>query len=170
MNGVDVVREVLGRVATAVPGVLDGLSAQDLLVRPGPDANPIGWLVWHLARVEDAHVADVLEQDQLWETGPWAASMGLEPDPSNSGYGHTTEQVAAIRSPGTEVLQDYFDQVRARAEQYLDRLSDEDLDRVVDRAYDPPVTLGVRLVSIAEDGLQHIGQAAYVKGLLPDRR
>jgi hypothetical protein len=170
VNGVDVVREVLGRVATAVPGVLDGLSAQDLLVRPGPDANPIGWLVWHLARVEDAHVAEVLEQDQLWETGPWAASMGLEPDPSNSGYGHTTEQVAAIRSPGTEVLQDYFDQVRARTEHYLDTLSDEDLDRVVDRAYDPPVTLGVRLVSIAEDGLQHIGQAAYVKGLLPDRR
>ena len=167
MNAVDVVRESLGRVATAVPAVLHGLSPHDLVVRPSADANPIGWLVWHLARVEDAHVAEVLEQDQLWETGPWAAAMGLEPDPSNSGYGHTAEQVAAIRPPGTEVLQDYFDQVRARTERYLDTLPDEDLDRIVDRSYDPPVTLGVRLVSVSEDGLQHIGQAAYVKGLLP---
>ena len=169
MNGADVLRDGLGRVAGTLPEVLDGLEASDLAWQPGTGANSIGWLAWHLIRVEDAQVAPLMDERQLWEDGPWAAAMGLEPDPSNSGYGHSPEQVAAIRPPDTEVLLDYFARTRQRTEAYLDTLSDQDLDRVVDRSYDPPVTLGVRLVSIVEDCLQHLGQAAYLRGLLPSR-
>ena len=49
---------------------------------------------------------------------------------------------------------------------YLSRVTSEELDRVVDRRWDPPVTAGVRLVSVVGDCLQHLGQAAYVRGLL----
>jgi uncharacterized damage-inducible protein DinB len=56
--------------------------------------------------------------------------------------------------------------VHARSAEFLRGLSDEDLDRVVDTNWDPPVTLGVRLVSVLSDDFQHLGQAAYLRGLL----
>jgi hypothetical protein len=37
---------------------------------------------------------------------------------------------------------------------------------VVDASWDPPVTLGVRLVSVISDDLQHAGQAAYLRGMI----
>ena len=52
---------------------------------------------------------------------------------------------------------------------YVQGLGEADLDRVVDLNWDPPVTLGVRLVSVINDDLQHGGQAAYVRGMLPPR-
>ena len=50
--------------------------------------------------------------------------------------------------------------------QYLDGIGEADLDRIVDRRWDPPVTLGVRLVSVADDDIQHAGQAAFVRGVV----
>lgn len=47
-----------------------------------------------------------------------------------------------------------------------DHVKPDDFDRVVDTAWDPPVTLGVRLVSVYDDATQHAGQAAYLRGLL----
>jgi hypothetical protein len=131
-----------------------------------PGTNPVGWLVWHLTRVQDHHVAELLESDQLWTSGDWAGRFALEPDPSNTGYGHSPEDVAAVRPDSAEALLGYFDAVQARTDDMLRGLSPADLDRVVDRRWDPPVTLGVRLVSIADDSLQHVGQAAYLRGLL----
>jgi len=92
--------------------------------------------------------------------------VGLDPDPANSGYGHTPEQVASVRPESAGALTGYLDAVHTRVVAFLEGLDADDLDRIVDRRWDPPVTLGVRLVSIADDGLQHAGQAAYVRGLL----
>lgn len=166
MRALDVLRDAYGRIADAVPDVVDGLDAAQLAHRPGPEANPIGWLVWHLTRVQDAHLAEVLGQDQLWQSGPFAAALGLDPDPANSGYGHDAAAVASVRPPGPGPLVEYHRAVWARTEAYFETLDDDDLDRIVDRSWDPPVTLGVRLVSVAEDSFQHLGQAAYVRGLL----
>ena len=118
------------------------------------------------------HVAIVVQvnADGTVETvsGDWAGRHGLEPDPSNTGYGHSGEEVAAVRPDSPEVLLDYLLEVQGRTTAMLEGLAPEDLDRVVDRRWDPPVTLGVRLVSIADDSLQHAGQAAYARGLLGD--
>src|SRR6185312_12774757 len=103
---------------------------------------------------------------QLWTTGDYAARIGIEPDPENSGYGHTPEQVAAIRPDSAEVLLDYFGAVSERTRTYLQGLTAADLDRIIDERWDPPVTLGVRLVSIADDEVQHGGQANYARGIL----
>ena len=122
--------------------------------------------VWHIARVQDHHVAELLDEDQLWVDGDWARRFGLEADRANTGYGHTAAEVASVRPESPELLPEYLGVVDVRTRTMLLDLSSADLDRIVDRRWDPPVTMGVRLVSIADDGLQHAGQAAYVRGLL----
>jgi uncharacterized damage-inducible protein DinB len=111
-------------------------------------------------------MAEILGEDQVWVAPGWAARFGLEPDPSNTGYGHSASEVAAVRPESADALVAYHDAVATRTRRYLESITDDALDRVVDRRWDPPVTLGVRLVSIADDDLQHAGQAAYVRGTL----
>jgi uncharacterized damage-inducible protein DinB len=145
---------------------IDGLDADQLSHRVGPGANPIGWLAWHLVRVQDDHVADVAGTEQVWTADGWADRFGLPFDASETGYGFSPEQVAQVRIKSADLLLDYAAAVHERTAAFLRGLSDEDLDRVVDTRWDPPVTLGVRLVSVLSDDLQHVGQAAYVRGLL----
>jgi len=158
--------ELYGRIDPLARDVVRGLDADQLTHAPTRGANTIAWLVWHLARVQDHHVAEILDVDQIWVTGQHAERCGLGPDAWNTGYGHSAADVAAVRPDGPEVLLDYLDAVSARTQQMLRDLTPDDLDRIVDRRWDPPVTLGVRLVSIADDSLQHVGQAAYARGLL----
>jgi hypothetical protein len=158
--------ELYGRIPPLARYAVSGLDGEQLTRAPAPGANPIGWLVWHLTRVQDDHVAELLEADQLWESGDWAQRFGLDPDPSNTGYGHTADDVQAVRPESSEALLEYLDAVSQRTNARLEKLTPADLDRIVDRRWDPPVTLGVRLVSIADDSLQHLGQAAYLRGLL----
>jgi DinB superfamily len=158
--------EIYGRTPPIAAAAVDGLDTAQLSWAPQPGANPIGWLVWHLTRVQDHHMADAMGTEQLWVGGDWAAGFGLEPDPHNIGYGHGPAEVAAVRPEGPGVLVDYLTAVDESTVAYLKGLTAADLDRVVDRRWDPPVTLGVRLTSIADDSLQHAGQAAYLRGLL----
>jgi hypothetical protein len=158
--------ELYGRVPPLARAAVEGIDPQRLVETPAPGTNSIAWLVWHLARVQDHHLSELLDSPQLWAGGPWADHFGLEPDPADTGYGHTPAQVAAVRPDGPSVLLDYLEAVDRRTSEYLATLEPADLDRIVDRRWDPPVTLGVRLVSVADDCLQHAGQAAYVRGLL----
>jgi hypothetical protein len=158
--------ELYGRIPPLARQAVDGADLDRLTEAPGPGANPIAWLVWHLARVQDLHVAEIVGAEQVWVGSDWAPQFGLDPDPRNTGYGHSAEEVAAVRPQRPAVLLEYLDAVDARTRTVLEGLVPADLDRIVDRRWDPPVTLGVRLVSIADDCLQHAGQAAYVRGLL----
>jgi uncharacterized damage-inducible protein DinB len=116
--------------------------------------------------VQDDHVAEVAGRPQVWLEDDWAPRFGLESGTTETGYGWSAEQVAALRPESADVLVAYYDAVAERTAAYLVTLSDGDLDRVVDDSWDPPVTLGVRLASVADDDLEHVGQAAYVRGLL----
>ncbi len=158
--------ELYGRIPPLAEEAVTGLDREQLTLQPAPGANTIGWLVWHLSRVQDHHVAELLGVDQIWTGGDRAAGFGLEPDPSNTGYGHTVDQMAAVHPQRPELLLDYLRVVDERTTAMLAELVPADLDRIVDRRWDPPVTLGVRLVSIADDCLQHVGQALYLRGLL----
>jgi uncharacterized damage-inducible protein DinB len=166
MNTGELLAELFGRIPDEIHVAVDGLTADDLAWAPSDGRNSIGWLVWHLTRVQDDHVADLIDEDQLWATGPWATRFGLEPDRHDTGYGHGPADVARVRPESAAALLEYYDAVAARTDEFLSTLSDGDLDRVVDTRWDPPVTLGVRLISIADDDIQHAGQAAYVRGLL----
>ncbi|MFP5321161.1 MAG: mycothiol transferase [Acidimicrobiia bacterium] len=162
--------ELYDRIPPLARAAVEGLDAEQLAWAPADGANTIAWLTWHAARVQDAHVAEIMEVEQLWATGDFAGAFGLEPDPSNSGFGHGPDDIAAVRPEGPEAVLRYLDTVHERTERLLVGLTDSELDRIVDRRWDPPVTLGVRLVSIADDSLQHVGQALYVRGLLDGYR
>ena len=158
--------ELYGRIEPLAQDAVDDLDASQLAASPGEGSNTIAWLVWHLTRVPGPPHRRGHRRRPALGHRDWANRMGLEPDPTNTGYGHTAEQVATIRPPDGQVLTGYLAAVSARTRTFLGSLGPADLDRVVDRRWDPPVTLGVRLVSIADDCLQHVGQAAYVRGLL----
>lgn len=164
MLAAEVLADGFGRIREVVRATLDGQSATDLARRPDGAGNPVGWLVWHLTRVQDDHVADAFGSEPVWTSEGWAERFGLPLDPDDTGYGHTAEQVAAVRADAGLLL-GYFEAVHARTLEHLSAVTEPDLDRVVDTSHDPPVTLGVRLVSVLSDDLQHAGQAAYVRGL-----
>jgi hypothetical protein len=153
-----------GRIEEETHGVLDGASLAVVTYRPDPDANSIAWLVWHLTRIQDDHVAGVAGVEQRWIADGWYERFALPFPPEAHGYGHTSADVGAVTADA-ELLRGYFDSVHAATIAYVGGLRDDDLDRIVDERWDPPVSLGVRLVSVIADGLQHIGQAAFVRGL-----
>jgi hypothetical protein len=162
----DVYLELFGRIGPLVRAAVDGLDPGLLVAQPRPGTNPVGWLVWHLTRVQDHHVSELLDAEQAWPN--WADHFGLLPDPQNIGFAHTPEDVAAVQPDGAKVLVEYYDAVYARTTVLLESLTPDSLSRIVDERWDPPVTLGVRLVSVADDSLQHVGQALYVRGLVQD--
>ena len=164
----EVLLETYGRLRDLVRGAVDGLSPDDLAWPPAPGANTVGWLVWHLTRVQDDHVADVAESAQLWTVGGWVERFRPPYDVDATGYGQSSEDVGALKVTA-DMLTGYHDAVHRATVDYLATLSDEDYPRVVDERWNPPVTLAVRLVSVLDDTTQHAGQAAYVRGLL-DRR
>ena len=161
--------DLFGRVPIEAREAVEGLDRRQLLEQPNGEANPIAWLVWHLTRVQDAQITDMVGGTQVWISGDWAPRFGLEPDPSNHGYGHTPDQVRAVQPESPHVLLEYLDAVQAATESVLHSVTEAELDRIVDHDWDPPVTMGVRLISIADDCIQHAGQAAYVRGLLSSR-
>ena len=157
------------RVRDAVHEVLDGIDEDALTARLDPDANTIAWLVWHLTRVQDDHVAGVAGTEQRWTAAGWARRFDLPFDDAAHGYGQSSDEVAQVRDVSAEHLAGYYDAVHQATVDYLRGLGDADLDRVVDERWDPPVTAGVRLVSVISDDLQHAGQAAFVRGVLERR-
>ena len=166
MDVKDVLIDAYGRIKEEVHAAVDGLSPAKLHTRPAPEANSIAWLVWHLTRIQDDHVADAAGLDQVWLSQGWEKRFGLALPPRDTGYGHDPEQVAAVRVDSADLLTGYFDAVHAQTVEYVRGLTPDDLDRVVDKRWSPAVTLGVRLISVLADDLQHTGQAAYVRGLL----
>ena len=158
-----------GRVREAVHDAVDNLSADDLAYRVDPEANTIGWLVWHLTRVQDDHIADAAGIDQIWTANGWVERFGLPFKASEHGYGHSSEEVGQVRVAAPDLLTGYYDEVHAQTVSFVEKLTDAGLARVVDERWDPPVTLAVRLVSVISDDLQHAGQAAFVRGVLSRR-
>ena len=165
MTSADLLTDAFERIRTVVGRVLDGITDEELATRPAPGASTIGWLVWHLTRIQDDHICAAAGMEQAWTAEGWYERFGLPFEPSEHGYGHSEEQVGEVRvSAG--LLRDYLEAVHARTVAWVATLTDADHDRVVDTSFDPPVTLGVRMISMISDDLQHAGQAAYVKGML----
>jgi uncharacterized damage-inducible protein DinB len=169
MTSAELLVDAVGRIREVVHRVVEGLTAEQLRVRVAPEANSIAWLVWHLTRIQDDHVAEVAGAEQVWTAQGWVERFELPFDPRDTGYGHRPEEVAAVQVESGELLVGYYDAVHQQTIRYVEQLTDAELARVVDRSWDPPVTLGVRLVSVLADNLQHAGQAAYVRGVLQRR-
>jgi uncharacterized damage-inducible protein DinB len=170
MRGTDLLADAFGRIKETVHRSVLGLSGEELAFRLDEDSNSITWLVWHLTRVQDDHVADAAGTSQVWSDDGWDRRFGLPFPAEETGYGHDADEVSAVRVPSGDLLTGYHDAVHERTLRYLSTLSDDDLDRVIDESWDPPVTLGVRLVSVINDDMQHAGQAGFLRGVVLRRR
>ncbi len=160
--------DAFGRIRETVHESVEGLSPEQLAFRVDEKANSIGWLVWHLTRIQDDHVAGLAGTEQVWHNGGWLERFALPFAPADHGYGHSLKEVAAVQV-AADLLTGYHDAVHAKTVAYVETLADADFDEVVDRRWDPPVTRGVRLVSVINDDMQHAGQAAFVRGVVERR-
>jgi hypothetical protein len=168
MDVSDLLTDALGRVREQMPDLVKGLSDDDLAWRPDPEANSIAWLVWHLTRIEDDHVAGAAGTEQVWTADGWVDRFDLPFSRDEHGYAMDSGDVGKVKVSG-DLLAGYYEAVSARSAEFVAGLVPDDLDRVVDEAWDPPVTLGVRLVSVVNEVNAHLGQAQYVRGLLERR-
>ena len=166
MTGPELLTDAFGRLSESVHRAVDGLDPRALMTRIDADANSIAWLIWHLTRVQDDHIADLIGTDQIWLAAGWVDRFRLPLPPSDTGYGHTSDEVSVVIVDSPDLLLGYFDEVHDRTAHFLAGLSDADLDRVVDESWTPAVTLGVRLVSVLTDDFEHAGQAAFIHGVL----
>ena len=167
MTSAEILVDAFGRTTSCTFSWVRGLTSGQLAERLAPEANSIAWLVWHLTRVQDDHVADAFGVPQVWTD--YGKRFELPLEPYDTGYGHSSDQVAQVRVLAGDLLTGYYDAVHEQTVRLVSGVTDPDLDRVVDEGWDPPVTLGVRLVSVIDDCAQHIGQAAFVRGILLGR-
>jgi uncharacterized damage-inducible protein DinB len=165
MTSAELLADAFGRIQEEVHAAVADLTEDELGRRVTADANSIGWLVWHLTRVQDDHIAGVAGISQVWTEQGWAERFALPFADSEIGYGQSSKQVAKVRA-SAQLLTEYYDATHEQTIGYVKGLSDKDLTRIVDDAWDPPVTLAVRLISVISDDLQHVGQAAFIRGLL----
>ncbi len=162
----DLLSDGYGRVLEVLESALNGLTEDDLNWQPRPDCNSIGWLTWHLTRAQDDCIASLMGEEQLWTKDGWYAKFHGPQDTKDIGFGHSPQQVAEFKSPDTQTLLNYHRAVVERSKRYFLTLSKTDLDRELDEPwYQPLPTVGVRLISVLDDNLEHVGQVAYVRGL-----
>lgn len=160
----ELLRDAFTRLIEHSDELTDGLTEEVATYRPTEHANSIAWLLWHSARVQDIQLAQVAGVEQVWTRDGWVDRFGLDLPREDTGYGHGPAEVAKVRAPA-QLLADYYRSVHQLTLDYLEGVTADELARVVDTHWDPPVTAGVRLVSILDDCAQHLGQAAYLRGL-----
>lgn len=162
----ELLRDAFTRLIEHVDEVVDGLTDEQTAYRPTPAANSIAWLIWHSARVQDAQLAPIAGIEQVWHSGGWVERFGLDLPADDTGYGHDPAEVAKVRA-SADLLAGYYRAVHDVTLHYVGRVGAADLQQVIDENWDPPVTASARLVSIIDDCAQHLGQAAYVRGIAP---
>jgi hypothetical protein len=160
--------DIYRRLSQGFEEVLDGLTLDDLKQRPAPDANTIGWLLWHATRSLDRTIGDVMWGEQLWVKDGWHKKFNRPPDPNDTGWGHSFEDVAGLEIPDVQTLLDYHRAVMEMSVKYIVNLSEDGLDREFDNSISPGTmtAVGVRIPGNINDCYPHVGQAAYVRGLL----
>lgn len=166
MASADIFVDAFERVRGQVHRVVEDLTPEQLSTRVDGRSNSVAWLIWHLTRIQDDHLAEAAAVEQRWTTDGWADRFALPFDDAETGYGHESEQVDAVKVSSSKLLTGYYDAVHNQTIRYVQGLGDSDLPRIVDDSYDPPVTLSARIVSVISDDLQHVGQAALVRGLV----
>jgi hypothetical protein len=162
----DLLKSGFGNVLRVLEYTLDGLSDEALNWQPRPDSNSIGWLVWHLTRWQDVMISGLMGEEQLWIKDEWYKKFGRKADDKDHGLGHKPEDLAGFKSPDAKTLLEYQRAVLERNNRYFDTATSAELDSIFEGTrFDPPPTVGIMLMGTLSDGLQHAGQASYVRGL-----
>ena len=160
----EMLRDSFSRLIEHVEDLTDGLTDEVSFFRPTSTANSIAWLIWHSARIQDAQLCDIAGTEQVWTRDGWVDRFGLDLPRDAHGYGHSPDDVGKVRA-GADLLAGYYHAVHKVTLEYIASVTADELSRIVDKNWNPPVTASVRLVSIIDDCAQHLGQAAYVRGI-----
>ena len=162
----DVVRSGLREYTDHLKRAVDGLSPVELKWQPSLSATHINWLVWHVGRVEDGWVNEYLgEAEPLWRSDGWAGRFGLASD--RGGYGDTAEDIAGFPEIPMPDLLAYLATVRQSTLVLLDSLTEADLPQTrTTTRRQPPPTVAWTLAHLLVENAQHVGQIAYIRGLL----
>ena len=168
MDARDVLIDAAGRPVDSARQVLDGLDGDTLHRMPDDRHSSIAWLLWHAARQADVQVAELAGTQEVWRAAGFIGRFALDRPDDAMGFGDSPEDVAKVRVDDPGLLTAYLEAVFEATTTYVRGLTEADLDDIVDRRWDPPVTRGVRLVSVIDDAVAHIAQAQYLRGLLAD--
>ena len=144
---------------------LEDLSTEELRHQPaGAGSNPIGWLVWHLTRTRDNIVSSIAGEKSIWEREGWGARFSMEGELPR----FTPEDVNTFDPKDFATLVGYFDSVAEQTAKVIGGLTDADMTREVASTVPgrPPQPVLGRLAVILNDNVQHIGQVAYLRGLI----
>jgi hypothetical protein len=160
----ELLRDAFTRQIEHVDDLTDGLTDEVSFFRPTAEANSIAWLIWHSARQQDLQLCDIAGVEQVWTRDGWDDRFGLDLGGNDHGYGHSAEDVGKVRVPA-DLLAGYYHAVHKVTLEYIASVTADELSRVVDKHWTPPVTASARLVSIIDDAAQHLGQAAYIRGI-----
>lgn len=171
MDAIELLKNLVRRPIDALDYFWEDLDSSQLNSHPGGHPNSIAWLVWHTARETDAQIAPLAGTEQSWTADGFADRFELSDvnlGTADVGLGQSAEDawaVAVEETPaGKALLREYLDTVYDHFARWVETLTEADLARVIDEQWDPPVTLGVRVLSVIDDAAQHVGQAAYVAG------
>ena len=159
--------ETVGRADVTLKRAMEGLTDAELRQQvAGPQSNPIGWLVWHLTRTRDSIVANFSGTKTLWET-EWAAKLGMDANPPQ----YKPEDVHTFDPKSVDLLMGFFGAVEKHTADIVGKLNDADLERMVQPMVQgrPPASVAARLGVILNDNIQHIGQVAYLRGMLREQ-
>lgn len=165
MDALELLRDLTSRPRDAAERLRPDLNPVTLNARPGGHDNSVAWLLWHSGREIDAQLSDLTGAEQLWTAQGFAERFDLGSEGDGIGYGHTPEQARRILVDDADLLLGYLDATLDATVAYLDRLAVAELDEVIDEEWDPPVTRGARLISVVDDAIQHLAQAAYALGM-----
>ncbi|WP_169251981.1 DinB family protein [Brevibacterium sp. 'Marine'] len=163
MNSIDILTDLSQRPLHAAQALPD-LSPEQLNDHLGGHPNSVAWLLWHSGREIDVQLFDLTGQQEQWEDFRDRFALGEAGD--GFGLGHTPEQASEIRVADQQLLVDYLAATLNAFTTYLGTLTEDDLDEIIDENWTPVVTRGVRMVSIIDDAIQHVAQAAFIAGAL----
>ena len=167
MEWKDLVTQNFGSTLGVLERTLKGLTQEDLIWQPRPDCNSIGWTTWHLTRALDGLISSLTGDEELWTRDGWCSRFNRAPDPTDTGFGHGPEQLAAFKCPDIDTLLGYHRAALEKAQSCLATLNSSDLDLKIDDSMSQFFpTVGSRLVVLLDEIQQHAGQVAYIRGLL----
>ena len=168
MTWQEMIMDIFDRIAAQLAQVLEDLTPKQLNQQPGRGANTIGWLIWHLTRSHDRNMSELMGLEQLWISEGWYSRFNRKPDPAETGYRHTTKEMAAFKAPDSLTIMEYHRAVLERIKDYIANYLEESI--LEQEMYSPTfdsVSPTYRVITgIINDALQHVGQAAYVRGLI----
>ena len=168
------IQQMLNDYQRRVYAATRNLSLAEIYWQPSQDANSIGFIFWHVARVEDRLVTWCIEgREEIWIRDNWHGKTKLPKEAT--GLDYSSQEVTHFPKISNTLLADYFEAVRSNTFKYLASAGGEWFDSVPERTPFPEntdatkhfkeFTIGRYFRQLISEENQHLGQISYIRGL-----